>query len=66
MYQKLLKLIKKHKVIIIHRHTKPDGDAMGGQIGLKETLIHNFPGKKIYAVVVSSPLNTYSGSNTGA
>lgn len=61
MYQKLLKLIKKHKVIIIHRHTKPDGDAMGGQIGLKETLIHNFPGKKIYAVGDNAPRYDFIG-----
>lgn len=61
MYQKLLKLIKKHKTIIIHRHSKPDGDAMGAQIGLKEALLHNFPTKKIYAVGDSTPRYDFIG-----
>lgn len=42
--------IKKYDVIIIHRHSNPDGDAMGSQIGLKRVLQVNFPDKKIYAV----------------
>lgn len=46
----ILKQIKAHDVIIIHRHSRPDGDALGSQIGLKEALVHNFPKKKIYVV----------------
>lgn len=42
--------IKKHDCIVIHRHTNPDGDAMGSQIGLKHILKTNFPDKRIYAV----------------
>ncbi len=42
--------IKKHDVIVIHRHLNPDGDAMGSQLGLKCVLQTNFPDKKIYAV----------------
>ena len=48
--QEILKKIKEYKTIIIHRHTNPDLDALGSQIGLKETLQENFPEKEIYAV----------------
>lgn len=42
--------IEEYKTIIIHRHTNPDGDAMGSQLGLKRTLEMNYPNKEIYAV----------------
>lgn len=50
MFEEILKEIGSHDTIILHRHTRPDGDAMGSQIGLKHLLTENFPGKKIYAV----------------
>ncbi len=50
MFEEILQAIKTHSTVIIHRHTTPDGDAMGSQIGLKELLKENFPEKKIYAV----------------
>ena len=43
-------LLKKYDTVIIHRHTNPDGDAMGSQIGLKNLLLDNFPEKKVYVV----------------
>ncbi len=45
-----LEEIKKYETIILHRHTKPDGDALGSQIGLKHIILANFPGKKVYMV----------------
>ena len=48
--KEILKKIKEYKTIIIHRHNNPDLDALGSQIGLKETLQENFPEKEIYAV----------------
>lgn len=48
--QTILNKIKEYKTIIIHRHSNPDLDALGSQIGLKETLKLNFPEKEIYAV----------------
>ena len=45
-----LELLKKYDTVIIHRHTNPDGDAMGSQIGLKNLLLDNFPEKKVYVV----------------
>ena len=50
MISKAFDAIKKYDAIIIHRHSNPDGDAMGSQIGLKRVLQVNFPDKKIYAV----------------
>ena len=46
----ILQKIKEYNTIIIHRHSNPDLDALGSQIGLKETLRLNFPDKEIYAV----------------
>ena len=46
----ILKKIKEYNKIIIHRHSNPDLDALGSQIGLRETLRFNFPLKEIYAV----------------
>ena len=50
MFEKILEEIKKYSRIIIHRHSKPDGDALGSQIGLKLILKENFPEKEIFAV----------------
>lgn len=50
MFEQILQEIRKYDTIIIHRHNKPDGDAMGSQIGLKHILTANFPQKKVYMV----------------
>ena len=50
MFEEALGLIKAYDRIIIHRHNRPDGDAMGSQIGLKHIILENFPGKQVYAV----------------
>ena len=50
MFEQILQQIKDHSRIIIHRHSSPDGDALGSQIGLKHILRHNFPEKEILVV----------------
>ena len=50
MYRKILQEILQYDKIIIHRHSNPDGDALGSQIGLRLILEENFPDKKIYTV----------------
>ena len=50
MYEQIIKAIREHQVIIIHRHTNPDGDALGSQIGLKHIIRANFPEKTVYTV----------------
>ena len=46
--KKILSLIREHDSIVIHRHSNPDGDALGSQIGLKHIIERNFPGKRVY------------------
>lgn len=50
MYNTILKHIRESQTIIIHRHFRPDGDALGSQIGLKEAIHATFPNKKVYVV----------------
>ena len=50
MFQETLNTIQKYDTIIIHRHSRPDGDALGSQIGLKYLLRENFPEKTVYTV----------------
>lgn len=42
--------IKEYDTIIIHRHVRPDGDAIGSSLGLRQILRDNFPEKNIYSV----------------
>lgn len=46
----ILAKIKQYDRIIIHRHMRPDPDALGSQCGLAEVLRENFPEKEIYQV----------------
>ena len=50
MFEKIIQAIEEYSTIIIHRHSSPDGDALGSQIGLKNLIQDNFPDKKVYAV----------------
>ncbi len=50
MYSQILNIIKEYQTIIIHRHGRPDGDALGSQIGLKESIKETFPNKEVYVV----------------
>ena len=50
MFEAILEAIKEFDTIIIHRHNRPDGDALGSQIGMKHLILENFPGKTVYTV----------------
>lgn len=50
MFEGILAAILEFDTIIIHRHNRPDGDALGSQIGLKHLILENFPGKTVYTV----------------
>ena len=54
MFTKVIEEIKNYDRIIIHRHSNPDGDALGSQIGLKNIITENFPEKEVYVVGDSS------------
>ena len=55
----ILEKIKEYDTIIIHRHMKPDPDALGSQVGLKALLKHHFPEKTIKAVGFDEPSLTW-------
>ncbi len=50
MFEAILAEIRHYDTIILHRHSRPDGDALGSQIGLKHILKENFPDKTIHVV----------------
>jgi phosphoesterase RecJ-like protein len=58
MFEQVLQTIREYDRIIIHRHSNPDGDALGSQIGLKHIILYNFPGKEVF--VVGDPARHYS------
>ena len=41
--------IKQYDQIVIFRHVRPDFDACGSQMGLKEIILANWPNKKVKA-----------------
>ena len=55
----ILEKIKEYDTIIIHRHMKPDPDALGSQVGLKALLTHHFPEKTIKVVGYNEPTLTW-------
>ncbi len=50
MFETIMQAIAEYPCVIIHRHSRPDGDALGSQIGLKHILLENFPEKQVYIV----------------
>lgn len=48
MSKEFIKIVKKYNNIIITRHSNPDMDAIGSQVGLAKILKDNFPTKNIY------------------
>jgi phosphoesterase RecJ-like protein len=50
MKKEILKTIESYETIIIHRHARPDMDAIGSQVGLSLLLKENYPSKNIYVV----------------
>lgn len=50
MFEQVIQAVNAYNTIIIHRHSSPDGDALGSQIGLKWLIQDNYPDKKVYIV----------------
>lgn len=45
--KKIIESIQSYETIIIHRHIRPDPDAIGSQGGLKEIIKASFPEKSL-------------------
>lgn len=58
MFETALSKIKEYRRIIIHRHSSPDGDAIGSQVGLQQIILANFPEKEVF--IVGDPAGRYS------
>ena len=56
-YEDIWSLIKKYERIIVLRHSRPDLDALGSQIGLAQAISTNFPEKEVY--MVGDPSSRY-------
>ncbi len=50
MFEHIIEAIQEYSRIIIHRHSRPDGDALGSQIGLAELIRATYPDKTVYTV----------------
>ena len=50
MFRDVLQAVREYDRIILHRHNRPDGDAMGSQIGMQQLLLENFPEKEVFVV----------------
>lgn len=50
MFLDIYNKINEFDTIIIHRHSKPDGDALGSQLGLKNAILATFPNKCVKVV----------------
>lgn len=48
--QKILEKIRSYNRIVISRHIRPDGDAVGSTFGLREILRDSYPQKQIFVI----------------
>lgn len=61
MEKSLFDKIKEYNTIIVHRHSRPDLDALGSQLGLAYTLKNAYPEKNIYVVGDASRKYSFLG-----
>ena len=54
--------IENYDTIIIHRHQRPDPDAIGSQVGLRNILRANYPEKNVLATGFEEPTLTWMAS----
>lgn len=50
MIEKIVETINKYETVIVHRHVRPDPDALGSQGALAEIIKTVFPDKNVYVV----------------
>lgn len=59
MLEMIFEKITEYQTIIIHRHLRPDPDALGSQVGLQRLLQKNFPEKTIKVTGYAEPNLTW-------
>ncbi|RXI98537.1 bifunctional oligoribonuclease/PAP phosphatase NrnA [Anaerobacillus alkaliphilus] len=59
MKHEIIEMIEKYQKIIIHRHVRPDPDALGSQGGLAYLLKEHYPKKEVYVVGDEEPSLQY-------
>ncbi|MUK86863.1 bifunctional oligoribonuclease/PAP phosphatase NrnA [Ornithinibacillus sp. L9] len=57
--KKIFENIINYDTIVIHRHVRPDPDALGSQAGLKAIINQSFPTKNVYIVGEDDPSLTF-------
>ncbi|PRO64331.1 DHH family phosphoesterase [Alkalicoccus urumqiensis] len=65
MQEQIWEAVSRHDTVILHRHVRPDPDAVGSQAGLAELIKTSFPQKKLYLAGESeASLEFLSGMDT--
>lgn len=58
-FEQIVQAIEKYDTIIIHRHVRPDLDALGSQGGLMHLIKETYPSKNVYVVGSVDPSLTF-------
>ena len=62
IYKQIYKKIKKYDTIVLARHVGPDPDALGSQMGLRDSIRVTFPNKTVVSVGYSATKFKYLGN----
>ncbi|MDT8859406.1 bifunctional oligoribonuclease/PAP phosphatase NrnA [Alkalihalobacillus sp. MEB130] len=62
MIKEIQEKIDQFQTIIIHRHERPDPDALGSQLGLASVIQERYPTKKVYVVGEEEPSLFFLGT----
>jgi phosphoesterase RecJ-like protein len=61
MINTIIEKIEQFETVILHRHERPDPDALGSQLGLAHVISVRFPEKKVFVVGEEEPSLAFLG-----